>query len=112
MTGSRRTGKQEEAHDKNLFNPSSAYGHRGAGPEMKPPKKSLRSLEPRDPNAEKTPRWDSLRRGVSQTWTSTVRVFRLVWQTSKWQTLALALLTLLLAVIPAMQVCLAGALID
>ncbi len=79
---------------------------------MKPPKKSLRSLEPRDPNAEKTPRWDSLRRGVSQTWTSTVRVFRLVWQTSKWQTLALALLTLLLAVIPAMQVWLAGALID
>ncbi len=41
-----------------------------------------------------------------------MRVFRLVWQTSKWQTLALALLTLLLAVIPALQVWLAGQLID
>jgi ATP-binding cassette subfamily B protein len=53
-----------------------------------------------------------MRHGVSQTWTSTVRVFRLVWQTSKWQTIALATLTLLLAVIPALQVWLAGALID
>lgn len=49
---------------------------------------------------------------ISQTWTSTVRVFRLVWQTSKLQTIALAILTLLLAVIPAAQVWLAGALID
>ncbi len=39
-------------------------------------------------------------------------MFRLVWQTSKWQTLALAILTLLLAVIPALQVWLAGQLID
>ncbi len=53
-----------------------------------------------------------MRRGISQTWTSTVRVFRLVWQTSKWQTLALAILTLLLSLIPALQVWLAGALID
>ncbi len=39
-------------------------------------------------------------------------MFQLVWQTSKWQTIALATLTLLLAVIPALQVWLAGALID
>ncbi len=39
-------------------------------------------------------------------------MFRLVWETSKWQTLALAILTLLLAVIPALQVWLAGQLID
>jgi ATP-binding cassette subfamily B protein len=112
VSGSTRTGKQEEAHEKNLLGPSSSFGHRGDGPEMRPPKRS--SLKPagNSPDSEKTPRWDALRRGVSQTWNSTVRVFRLVWQTSKWQTLALAILTLLLAVIPAAQVWLAGRLID
>ncbi|HET9659538.1 MAG TPA: ABC transporter ATP-binding protein [Thermomicrobiales bacterium] len=95
-----------------MFNPSSMHGPGPGGPRLRPSTKSNRSSSDGDQPKEKTPRWDSLRRGVSQTWTSTVRVFRLVWQTSKWQTLALAILTLLLAVIPAAQVWLAGALID
>ncbi|MCO5220357.1 MAG: ABC transporter ATP-binding protein/permease [Thermomicrobiales bacterium] len=78
------------------------------------PRNSTPRKSPNDPpeSARRTPRWESLQQGASQTWTSTIRVFRLVWQTSKWQTIALAVLTLLLAVIPALQVWLAGALID
>src|SRR5215207_3428314 len=80
---------------------------------MRPRNSSNNRPANEDQNSKKkAPRWESLRRGVSQTWTSTVRVFRLVWQTSKWQTIALATLTLLLSVIPALQVWLAGALID
>lgn len=95
-----------------MFGPQNSFGHRGAGPEMRPPRKSTDRSATNDPNRPKTPRLEALRRGISETWTSTVRVFRLVWATSKWQTLALAILTLALAVIPAMQVWLAGALID
>jgi len=91
-----------------LFTPS-PHGGPG-GPRIRPSTKSTGS-NPSEP-PEKAPRSDALRRGVAQTWVSTVRVFRLVWQTNKWQTLALAALTLLLAVIPAAQVWLAGALID
>ncbi|MCC6943121.1 MAG: ABC transporter ATP-binding protein, partial [Thermomicrobiales bacterium] len=90
-----------------MFNPSPHGGGPG-GPRTRPSIKPTQSNDHR----KKTPRSDALRRGVVQTWTSTVRVFRLVWQTSKWQTLALAALTMLLAVIPAAQVWLAGALID
>lgn len=79
---------------------------------MRPPKKSIQKPTGSNQSPDNTPRWEALHRGVSQTWSSTVRVFRLVWETSKWQTLALAILTLLLAVIPALQVWLAGALID
>ncbi len=91
-----------------MFTPS-PHGGPG-GPRIRPSTKSTGS-NPSEP-PEKAPRSDALRRGVAQTWVSTVRVFRLVWQTNKWQTLALAALTLLLAVIPAAQVWLAGALID
>ncbi len=97
-----------------MFNPSSFHGSGPGGPRLRPSSKSKSNGASGNggQSGGPTPRWDALRRGVSQTWTSTVRVFRLVWQTSKWQTLALALLTLLLAVIPAAQVWLAGALID
>lgn len=79
---------------------------------MRSPRKS--SPQSGNGKAPKTnvPRWDALRSGFSQTWNSTVRVFQLVWETSKWQTIALAALTLVLAVIPAAQVWLAGRLID
>lgn len=80
---------------------------------MRPRSNPKPKTDPDNPESKKqTPRWESLRHGVSQTWTSTVRVFQLVWQTSKWQTIALASLTLMLALIPALQVWLAGALID
>ena len=102
---------QEEAHATNLFNPSPGHGGGPGGPRLRSPAKTNRPANGDQPGG-KAPRWDSLRRGVSQTRLSTVRVFRLVWQTSRWQTLALAVLTLLLAVIPAVQVWLAGALID
>ncbi len=96
-----------------MQNPPPSHGHGPGGPHPGLRSTSTRKPNPDNPDPEKKPpRWDSLRRGVSQTWTSTVRVFRLVWQTSKWQTIALATLTLLLAVIPALQVWLAGALID
>jgi ATP-binding cassette subfamily B protein len=112
VSGSRRTGKQEEAHEKSLFNPSPTHGHGPGGREMRLRAPSGKPANDNQEPTKKAPRWESLRRGISQTWTSTVRVFRLVWQTSKWQTIALAILTLLLAVIPALQVWLAGALID
>ncbi|TXG79398.1 MAG: ABC transporter ATP-binding protein [Thermomicrobiales bacterium] len=92
-----------------MFNPSPTHDGRGMRPRSNPKPKT----DPDNPESKKqTPRWESLRHGVSQTWTSTVRVFQLVWQTSKWQTIALASLTLMLALIPALQVWLAGALID
>jgi len=95
-----------------LFNSSSIHGNGPGGPRIRPSNTSAQRPGKGDRPAGKTPRSDALRRGVAQTWTSTVRVFRLVWQTSKGQTLALAVLTMLLAVIPAAQVWLAGALID
>jgi ATP-binding cassette subfamily B protein len=70
------------------------------------------------PNSGGSPRrrwslnWKSIRQGVAETWKATVRVFRLVWETSPRLTLALAVMTLLLSVIPAGQVWLAGRLID
>lgn len=95
-----------------MLDPSSHHGSRPGGLRRRPSARPNRQIGgDRKPGGTKR-RWYSLRNGVSQTWISTVRVFRLVWQTSKWQTLALALLTLLLAVIPAAQVWLAGALID
>jgi ATP-binding cassette subfamily B protein len=96
-----------------LFTPSPINGHGPGGRELRlRGNTSPKSTGDKQDPSKKAPRWDSLRRGVSQTWTSTVRVFQLVWQTSKWQTLALAILTLLLSVIPALQVWLAGELID
>jgi len=56
--------------------------------------------------------WDAVRKGVAETWRATDRVFRLVWQTSPKLTLTLGLVTLLLSIIPAGQVWLAGRLID
>jgi ATP-binding cassette subfamily B protein len=56
--------------------------------------------------------WDAVRKGVGETWRSTVRVFQLVWETSRLLTLTLAVMTLLMSVIPAAQVWLAGRLID
>ncbi|HET8524944.1 MAG TPA: ABC transporter ATP-binding protein, partial [Thermomicrobiales bacterium] len=51
-------------------------------------------------------------RGVRETWRATLRVFALVWSTSRWLTLSLAVVTLLQGVIPVAQVWLAGRLID
>ncbi len=79
---------------------------------------SQRGLRPHsNPNPDNKKRrlslnWSSIRKGVSETWKSTVRVFRLVWQTSPTLALALATMTLLMSVIPAAQVWLAGRLID
>ena len=53
-----------------------------------------------------------MRKGVRETWRSTDRVFHLVWQTSPALTITLAVMTLLLSVVPAGQVWLAGQLID
>ncbi|CAN5522451.1 ABC transporter ATP-binding protein [soil metagenome] len=71
------------------------------------------TVSPR-PNMSRWPKlnWDAVRQGVAETWRSTVRVFRLVWQSSPKLTLSLASMTLFLSVIPAGQVWLAGRLID
>jgi ATP-binding cassette subfamily B protein len=55
---------------------------------------------------------EAIRKGVRETWSSTRRVFNLVWQTSRILTLSLALMTILMSLIPAGQVWLAGRLID
>jgi ATP-binding cassette, subfamily B, bacterial len=77
-------------------------GHRGDP--SSPPRSNL----PRWPSLN----WDAVRKGVRETWRSTDRVFHLVWQTSPALTITLAVMTLLLSVVPAGQVWLAGRLID
>jgi ATP-binding cassette, subfamily B, bacterial len=54
----------------------------------------------------------AIRSGIAGTWQAMIRVFQLVWSTSRLLTLGLAAVTLLLSVVPAMQVWLAGRLID
>ena len=63
---------------------------------------------PRDPRRTIA----TVRDGVRNTWTSIVRVFALVWSTSRSLTVGLGTVTLLSSVIPALQVWLAGLLID
>ncbi len=58
------------------------------------------------------PRLNGVARGVRETWRALVRVFGLVWSTSRGMTTALAGVTLLQSIIPAAQVWLAGQLID
>ena len=49
---------------------------------------------PNPPNPGRRVRfnWSSVRQGVSQTWSATTRVFRLVWETSPSLTIVLALI--------------------
>jgi ATP-binding cassette subfamily B protein len=54
----------------------------------------------------------AVRAGVSETWRATIRVFQLVWSTSRNLTAGLGTVTLAQSVIPALQVWLAGRLID
>jgi ATP-binding cassette subfamily B protein len=54
----------------------------------------------------------AIRKGVSGTWRATVRVFQLVWSSSRHLTAMLASVTLLQSVVPVLQVWLAGRLID
>src|SRR5215211_1821432 len=54
----------------------------------------------------------TLGRAVGNTWRSLVRVFGLVWSTSRQLTLSLAVVTILQSVVPVSQVWLAGRLID
>jgi ATP-binding cassette, subfamily B, bacterial len=57
-------------------------------------------------------RIEAVRKGIVETWRSLVRVFQLVWATSRVFTVVLAAVTLIQSVIPASQVWLAGQLID
>lgn len=63
-----------------------------------------------------TPRWrlnaGTVRAGISGTWRATVRVFRLVWSSSRLLTTGLGAMTIAQSVIPVLQVWLAGRLID
>ena len=54
----------------------------------------------------------AVRSGVSGTWRATVRVFQLVWSSSRLLTGGLGVVTIAQSVIPALQVWLAGRLID
>ncbi len=80
------------------------------------PPSNPRRTTPTSPNGKGGRRllfnWDAVRKGVRETWSSARRVFQLVWQTSRLLTISLAVTTILLSVIPAGQVWLAGQLID
>jgi ATP-binding cassette, subfamily B, bacterial len=83
-------------------------GHGPGGGRRGDPNRSPRATLSRWPKLDMA----AVRKGFVETWRSTGRVFRLVWETSPLLTLTLALMTLLQSVIPAGQVWLAGRLID